>query len=132
MSTHILTELLHLSPTRSLLYPAGAAKYLGKIHKVEHLACFLPGLFALAAHTLPLDDLSSLGLSASDYMVGPLSSVKSRVLSRYSFKSLHLWAADGLVQTCYTFYADQPTGLGPDVVFMRTHINATARYTGGL
>jgi len=30
----------------------------------------------------------------------------------------HLWAARGLANTCWTLYADSPTGLSPDVVNM--------------
>jgi mannosyl-oligosaccharide alpha-1,2-mannosidase len=30
----------------------------------------------------------------------------------------HLWAARGLAHTCWTLYADSPTGLAPDVVIM--------------
>lgn len=54
---------------------------------LQHLSCFLPGLFALGAHSLSL---------------------------RPEEKQLHLWIADGLTQTCYISYADQISGLGPE------------------
>jgi mannosyl-oligosaccharide alpha-1,2-mannosidase len=61
-------------------------------HVFEHLSCFLPGLFALAAHTL--------SLPARDL-------------------ELHQWAAKGLANTCWTTYIDHPTGLGPDEMIMK-------------
>lgn len=39
-----------------------------------------------------------------------------RRLSRYNLKELHMWAAEGIAQTCYLTYADSATGLGPDEV----------------
>lgn len=38
-------------------------------------------------------------------------------------KELHLWAAQGLGHTCYLTYADQLSGLGPDIMTM-VHYNA--------
>ncbi|KAF9000139.1 glycoside hydrolase [Cyathus striatus] len=35
-----------------------------------------------------------------------------------SLRSLHEWAAEGLASTCWITYADQPSGLGPDMVRM--------------
>jgi len=37
-----------------------------------------------------------------------------RRLSRYNLKELHMWAAEGIAQTCHLTYADSATGLGPD------------------
>ncbi|KAJ3817155.1 glycoside hydrolase [Lentinula raphanica] len=66
----------------------------------EHLSCFLPGLFALAASTLsPLD------------------------LPRPE-RELHEWAAEGLAYTCWLTYADTKTGLGPDVLSMKMFAKA--------
>ena len=86
----------------------------------EHLSCFLPGLLALGAHLLPLDDLPSLGIDylglAADL---PLIDREGYTnLSRYNLKKLHLWAAKGLGEACYLTYADQPSGLCPDEVLM--------------
>lgn len=84
----------------------------------EHLSCFLPGLFALGAHLLPLDDLPSLGIDYPSLAVGlpPRDHEGFRKLSGYNLRKLHMWAAKGLAETCYLTYADQPSGLGPDEV----------------
>ncbi|KAF7330402.1 alpha-1,2-Mannosidase [Mycena venus] len=57
-TTHILTTLLYVSPTRHLLYVTDTSSatfdHAGRpTHKLEHLSCFLPGLLALGAHTAP-------------------------------------------------------------------------------
>lgn len=57
----------------------------------QHLSCYLPGLFTLAAHTLPLTPRD---------------------------KQLHEWAAKGLANTCWFTYADQASGLSPDEMMM--------------
>ncbi|KAJ8689444.1 hypothetical protein PTI98_012347 [Pleurotus ostreatus] len=87
----IINHLLYLSPTRKLLYVTDTS-YGTPTHNLEHLACFLPGLLALGAHTLPAADLSPHD------------------------RERHMWAARGLAYTCYVTYADQRTGLGPDGV----------------
>ncbi|KIO32175.1 glycoside hydrolase family 47 protein, partial [Tulasnella calospora MUT 4182] len=92
----IIDNLLYISPERGLLFATdidgpgkGQPSYV-----YEHLSCFLPGLFALGAH--------SLDLSPEE-------------------RQLHLWIADGLTQTCYISYADQTSGLGPEEMqFVRT------------
>ena len=83
---------------------------------LEHLSCFLPGLFALGAHLLPLDDLPSLGIDYLGLAAGlPLRDREGfAILSKYDLKKLHMWAAKGLTETCYLTYADQPSGLGPE------------------
>lgn len=87
------------------------------------MSCFLPGLLALGAHTLPLDDLASLGIDLNDLgnesMFG-ISGEGYKLLAGYNLKSLHMWAAEGLAQTCWLSYADMPTGLGPDEMLMHT------------
>ncbi|KAI1788147.1 seven-hairpin glycosidase [Ganoderma leucocontextum] len=88
----ILRNLLYVTPTRGLLYVTDTAR--GKpTHKFEHLSCFLPGLLALGAHTLPLAPRD---------------------------RELHQWAAHGLAYTCWMTYADSETGLGPDEMEMTT------------
>ncbi|KAG9017491.1 hypothetical protein FRB90_001084 [Tulasnella sp. 427] len=92
----IIENLLYISPERNLLFATdidgpgkGEPSYV-----YEHLSCFLPGLFALGAHSLDLPPEE---------------------------KQLHLWIADGLTQTCYISYADQASGLGPEEMqFVRT------------
>ncbi|CAK5283338.1 unnamed protein product [Mycena citricolor] len=121
-STHILTSLLHVSPERNLLYmtDTSSTTHLHAAepsHKLEHLSCFLPGLLALGAHTLPLDALAprlhelgkDFGFASRGYDI--LSKQKS-------LKELHLWAAKGLAETCYMLYADQGSGLSPDEVMI--------------
>ncbi|RDX54010.1 seven-hairpin glycosidase [Lentinus brumalis] len=87
----VLRNLLYITPDRQLLYVTDA--YRSKpSHTFEHLSCFLPGLLALGAHTLPL--------SPRD-------------------RQLHEWAAQGLAYTCWITYADSETGLGPDEMSMK-------------
>ncbi|KAF9269065.1 glycoside hydrolase family 47 protein [Marasmius fiardii PR-910] len=122
MTTHLITNLLYLSPTRHLLYVTDSSN--GRVtHKFEHLSCFLPGLLALGAHTLPLDDLASLGIDLSNLAARGLfddASQEYRLLKTYNLTQLHMWAAEGLAQTCWLSYADQPTGLGPDEMLFKT------------
>lgn len=127
-TTHIISNLLYLSPTRHLLYVTDTTTPTFKgpgrpTHVFEHLSCFLPGLFALGVYTLPLDNLDTLGIDltslGSEANFGHAGKAYKRLRS-YNLKQLHLWAAEGLAQTCWLTYADQPTGLGPDEMLMRT------------
>ncbi|THU91531.1 glycoside hydrolase family 47 protein [Dendrothele bispora CBS 962.96] len=127
-TTHVIANLLYLSPTRHMLYVTDSDTSpfdaRGKpSHVFEHLSCFFPGLLALGAHTLPLDDLKSLGINfealGSESSFGHAGKAY-RQLSQYNLKELHLWAAEGLAQTCWLTYADEPTGLGPDEIEMKT------------
>jgi mannosyl-oligosaccharide alpha-1,2-mannosidase len=90
----ILDNLTYLTPNRSLLYVTdGAVDFRGILmpsHKLEHLTCFLPGLLALGAVTIP------------------------------DSPRKHKWAARGFAQTCWMLYADSPSGLAPDEVIMRS------------
>ncbi|CDO68395.1 Glycoside Hydrolase Family 47 protein [Trametes cinnabarina] len=86
----IIKNLLYISQNRKLLYVTDVSNSVPS-HIFEHLSCFLPGLLALGAHTLPL--------SPHD-------------------KQLHEWAAQGLAYTCWITYADHATGLGPDEMLM--------------
>ena len=93
---------------------------------LEHLSCFLPGLLALGAHLLPLDDLHSLGIDYPGLAAGlsPQDREGYTKLSKYNLRKLHMWAAKGLTETCYLTYADQPSGLGPDeVLFVGGSVN---------
>lgn len=40
-------------------------------------------------------------------------------LKHYNWRELHMLAAQGLAESCYQMYEDQPTGLGPDEVIFR-------------
>ena len=127
-TTHIINNLLYVSPTRQLLYVTDTTyptyEHRGRpSHIFEHLSCFLPGLLALGAHTLPLDNLSSMGINLADLgghgQFGDASQGYER-LAKYNLRDLHMWAAEGLAETCYITYADMPTGLGPDEVMFKT------------
>ncbi|KZV97787.1 seven-hairpin glycosidase [Exidia glandulosa HHB12029] len=86
----VINDLLYLSPNRKLLYLSDleASRLSGKF---EHLACFFPGLLALGVETLDEKELS-----AED-------------------RQMHLWVAEGLAHSCWLMYADQPSGLGPEL-----------------
>ncbi|KAI9453039.1 seven-hairpin glycosidase [Lactarius psammicola] len=88
----ILDRLTYLTPSRNLLYITDATVGLHGAfypsHRFEHLTCFLPGVLALGAVTLP--------------------DVPQR----------HMWAARALAHTCWMLYADSPSGLAPDQVVM--------------
>lgn len=87
----IINNLLYVTPKRHLLFVTDTNNGTPS-YTFEHLSCFLPGLLALGVHTIP-------DLSQRD-------------------KELHTWAAEGLAYTCWMSYADQATGLGPDVMTM--------------
>jgi hypothetical protein len=123
-TTSIIMHLLYLSPERNLLYVTDTANTIfdsaaQPSHVFEHLSCFLPGLLALGAHTLPLDKLDDLGIEldklGNEKMFG-YAGKGYKTLKGYNLKELHMWAAEGLAHTCWVTYADQPTGLGPDEI----------------
>ncbi len=133
-TTHIINNLLYLSPTRNLLYVTDTDMPTidhgnSPSHTFEHLSCFLPGLLALGAHTLPLDKLHEMNIDldklGNETMYGHAGKGYKR-LKNYNLKDLHMWAAEGLAQTCWITYADQPSGLGPDEIVVSTakHIRA--------
>jgi len=108
---------VYISPSRNLVYVTDTdLRHKQPTQRFEHLSCFLPGLLALGADLLPLDDLESLGidyLRLSDNLDYETRQDYLR-LSKYNLKDLHMWAARGIAETCYLTYADQPSGLGPD------------------
>ncbi|KAJ7763659.1 glycoside hydrolase family 47 protein [Mycena maculata] len=125
-TTHIIANLLYVSPTRRLLYVTDTSsatfEHAGRpTHAMEHLSCFLPGLLALGAHTLPLDDPAALGLdlNALGAGLGWAAHGYAALGQQRSLRDIHLWAAAGLAETCYMLYADQPTGLGPEQVLFK-------------
>ncbi|KAF8217039.1 glycoside hydrolase family 47 protein [Mycena galopus ATCC 62051] len=122
-TTHVLTNLLYVSPKRGLLYVTDTSSATfdhaaHPMHKMEHLSCFLPGLLALGAHTLPLDDLG-IDLDALGAGMGWAKHGYAALGRQPSLREMHLWAAAGLADTCYILYADQPTGLAPDEVAIK-------------
>ncbi|KAH9967535.1 glycoside hydrolase [Russula dissimulans] len=88
----ILDHLTYITPIRKLLYVTGghvsSNGHITLKHNFEHLTCFLPGLLALGAATLP------------------------------DVPRTHMWAARGLAETCWVLYGESPTGLSPDDVVM--------------
>ncbi|KAF8623208.1 hypothetical protein AX15_006446 [Amanita polypyramis BW_CC] len=131
-TTHAITDLLYLTPNRHMLYVTDSIGstdkgYARPSHTFEHLSCFLPGLLALGAHTLPLDDLHSIGIDLRSLVGGDQYGFAGRNhkrISEWNLKQLHMWAAEGLAQTCWLSYADQPSGLGPDEIQMQGQIDA--------
>lgn len=122
-TTHMITRLLWITPERKILYPAsssGTPPNDVSNHVFEHLACFLPGLFALGAQTLPLDDLESLGVNFASLADGLSAEGQEeyRLLANYKLSDLHRWAAEGMSEACAVVYHDMPTGLSPDEVAM--------------
>ncbi|KAI0369832.1 seven-hairpin glycosidase [Pilatotrama ljubarskyi] len=110
----VLTRLLYITPNRELLYVTdtyGAS--FSATHHFEHLACFFPGLLALGAHTLNLT-LTDIDPSK----LNPEARRQYNLLSKYNLNALHMAAAEGLATSCWLTYADQPSGLGPEVVDM--------------
>ncbi|OJT12443.1 Endoplasmic reticulum mannosyl-oligosaccharide 1,2-alpha-mannosidase [Trametes pubescens] len=99
----ILGNLLYVTPNRNLLYVTDTFSS-GPTHTFEHLSCFLPGLLALGAHTLPLAPRD---------------------------RERHQWAAQGLAYTCWITYADHETRLGPDEMAMaHTPVDAEHPHAG--
>ncbi|QRV98941.1 glycoside hydrolase family 47 protein [Ceratobasidium sp. AG-Ba] len=93
-SDSIINHMLFLSPTRKLLYVSDIS---GSRHdqsgKLEHLSCFLPGLFALGA----------------DQLTEKEGMTKER-------KERYMWVATGLAQTCAGVYEDMESGIGAEEV----------------
>ena len=82
-----LPSYLFVSPKRKLLYATDIWSNTSQpTGTFQHLTCFLAGLFALGAATIPDVD------------------------------PRHAWAAEGLAHTCWITYADSATGLGPETV----------------
>ncbi|KAL1745201.1 glycoside hydrolase family 47 protein [Schizophyllum fasciatum] len=123
-ATHIITDLMYVSPARHLLYvtdktPSRTSRAAQVTHRFEHLACFLPGLLALGVDQLPLDDIDFADAFDRDH---PSQRAEWAKLRGFSLRDVHLWAAQGLAQTCWLSYADMPTGLGPDEIVFYTSL----------
>lgn len=125
MTTHVINNLIFISPQRQLVYVTDMSTYKLEdtrvSHHFEHLSCFFPGLLALGVKMLPLDNLESVGIDVEELTRGLLPRDRRgyEALSEFSLADVHLWAAEAIAQTCYMTYADQPTGLGPEAVVMR-------------
>ena len=82
--------MLYLSPRRKLLYVTDVLRTsLRPVGDFQHLSCFLAGLFALGAATIP------------------------------NLDARHGWAAEGLAHTCWVTYAESATGLGPESIIFK-------------
>lgn len=123
-TTHVINNLLYVSSQRQLLYVTDSTTNKNRTavsHSFEHLSCFFPGLLALGVHLLPLNNLETIGINITQLgdNLPPKLRQGYEALAEFNLADLHLWAAEGIAQTCYLSYADQPSGLGPDVVTMR-------------
>ncbi|KAF8717419.1 glycosyl hydrolase 47 family, partial [Rhizoctonia solani] len=97
-SDSIISHMLFISPNRKLLYVTDiASPSHTPAGKLEHLSCFLPGLFALGA----------------DQLTEQEGMTKER-------KERYMWAAIGLTNTCIGVYEDMQTGLGAEIVQFQT------------
>ncbi|KAI8985697.1 seven-hairpin glycosidase [Trametes punicea] len=115
-TNEILTRLLYLTPARELLYVTDTANSrFTPTHRFEHLACFFPGLLALGAHTV---DLNAALAAIDSTKLNPEARRQYDLLVKYDLRALHMAAADGLATSCWLMYADQPSGLGPEIVDM--------------
>ncbi|KAJ7819830.1 glycoside hydrolase [Mycena olivaceomarginata] len=104
----IIENLLYVAPRRQLLY-ATDLRAGAPTHRVQHLSCFLPGVFALGVHArarAPVSASAQEGHAAP----GPALDLSDRD------RTMHRWAAHGLAHTCWALYADTASGLSPDKV----------------
>jgi mannosyl-oligosaccharide alpha-1,2-mannosidase len=92
-ATGIINKLIYQTPTRGLLYAIDII-HGSPYHRFEHLTCYLPGVLALGASTLPDTELSPRD------------------------KEIHRWAAHGLAYTCAISFLDQKSGLGAEEMRM--------------
>ncbi|KAI9573957.1 glycoside hydrolase family 47 protein [Boletus coccyginus] len=123
-TTHVINNLLYVSSQRQLLYVTDSTingDRTATSHSFEHLSCFFPGLLALGVHLLPLNNLETIGINITQLGddLPPKYRQGYEALAGFDLADLHLWAAEGIAQTCYLSYADQPSGLGPEKVTMR-------------
>ena len=92
-ATGIIDKLIYQTPNRGLLYVGDI--FNGSFnHRLEHFSCYLPGILALGAFTLPDTELPP------------------------KQKEIHRMAAHGLAYTCAMLYVDQESGIAPDEIKM--------------
>ncbi|KAA6418245.1 MAG: mannosyl-oligosaccharide 1 [Trebouxia sp. A1-2] len=87
----MIEKLVFTSSPEGLTYVAEFERKHVK-HKMDHLVCFVPAMLALGSHT------------------GAVSGVKA---------DHYMQLAENLTETCWQFYAVQPTGLSPEYVTFR-------------
>ncbi|KAF8449223.1 glycoside hydrolase family 47 protein [Boletus edulis BED1] len=132
-TTHVINNLLYISSQRELLYVTDSTIHMNQTatsHSFEHLSCFFPGLLALGAHLLPLNNLETIGINITQLGddLPPKYRQGYEALADFDLADLHIWAAEGIAQMCYLSYADQPSGLGPDAVSMRIDQSGEIRW----
>ncbi|KAG6374849.1 glycoside hydrolase family 47 protein [Boletus reticuloceps] len=132
-TTHVINNLLYISSQRELLYVTDSTIHMNQTatsHSFEHLSCFFPGLLALGAHLLPLNNLETIGINITQLGddLPPKYRQGYEALADFDLADLHIWAAEGIAQMCYLSYADQPSGLGPDTVSMRIDQSGEIRW----
>jgi hypothetical protein len=107
----IINRLLYLSPDRNLLYVTDLGNWGTPSGNMEHLSCYLPGVFALGAKLLdpdyPWPDNSSSRIRAR--APTPSNTLRSKL-------DLYMRIAKGLAYTCWVMYDDMPSGIGPESV----------------
>ena len=82
--------MLYISPRRKLLYVTDIDRVsLTPVGDFQHLSCFIAGVFALGAATIPNVD------------------------------PRHAWVAEGLAHTSWITYADSASGLAPEIVIFK-------------
>jgi mannosyl-oligosaccharide alpha-1,2-mannosidase len=94
--------MLFISPERNLTYLTDIRGGIPN-HRLEHLSCFFPGLLSLGIETLTAESTH------------PDS--RHPVELPFVMKDLHFLAAEGLAETCYLMYADNPTGLSNEEIY---------------
>ncbi|KAI3997989.1 hypothetical protein K525DRAFT_275773, partial [Schizophyllum commune Loenen D] len=92
-------------------------------HNFEHLTCFLGGLLALGARMVPDLDGADAPLAAGNFTRAASAGNFTRAALNAPHPTFsardrqrHMWAAEGLTETCWATYADMPSGLGGDGV----------------
>ncbi|KAI9567181.1 hypothetical protein HD554DRAFT_2173801 [Boletus coccyginus] len=116
-TSHIINNMLFLIPKQKLLYVTDVNTWRCRVtptHRFEHLTCFFPSILVLCVHLLPLNYLNTLSINVTALAHHGVSPD----LAQFNLVDLHLWVAEGLVQTCYLTYADQPSGLGSKIAQM--------------
>eukprot|EP00392_Amoebophrya_sp_AT5.2_P001038 g1040.t1 len=102
----------------------GDATNQGRVWKMEHLTCYVPGLLVLAVMQIvgSEDDRNTVGLEETVEAAGTSESMKTAAQrvreAENAVKERWLNTAKGVAETCYNMYAVSPTGLSPEFVWM--------------
>uniref|UniRef100_A0A061RG39 alpha-1,2-Mannosidase n=1 Tax=Tetraselmis sp. GSL018 TaxID=582737 RepID=A0A061RG39_9CHLO len=85
----MLERLIHKTTPSGFTYVAELSRSGALVHKMDHLACFVPGMLALGVHH---------------------KAVQGAKAERY------LEVAKGLTETCYQMYRRMPSGIAPEYI----------------